>query len=145
VNVIVFEGNMVKDPELKTKGDDVKYCQFTLADTYKRSGETGEGNTVFLPCVVFGDLAANLVASASKGARIEVTGRISQSSWTVKNEDGTTVKNDDGSDRTASRLECVANSVSVSLRWATASVAKVRRSDSAPPEEASIEAAGVGY
>jgi single-strand DNA-binding protein len=81
--------------------------------TYDRvTGEWRDGETLFLRCVVWRELAEHMMESVVRGARVMVVGRLKQRSFAV----------DEGERRTV--LELHADEVGVSLRYATAKVTK---------------------
>ena len=136
-NHLSFEGNLVNrlhetDPgkasvlQLNTGPKGTRYLRFALGRSYMR-GTTEE--VTFLDCVVFGDQAQNLFDSATKGMRLMVEGHLNQSRWTTA----------DGQART--KIECVADTVSIVLRWASADVTKNVVNPSPAPVETAIEIA----
>ena len=76
-----------------------------------------EEGTSFIDVTCWGQLAENAGESVGRGTRVTVTGRLDQRSWETDNGDK------------RSKVEIVADDVAVSLRWATASVAKNERRD----------------
>jgi single-strand DNA-binding protein len=136
----VFEGNVTKDLELATAGSGKCYLRFSLANTYRAEGR--DDHTTYIDCVAFGQLAENIAASAGKGVRLSVEGRLNQSNWTTQ----------DGQKR--SKLELIVDSAAVSLRWVTVGtiVKNVKAGDSQPEPDESLsepaddtESVDVGY
>ena len=122
-NSIAFTGNITRDPELTFTGAGVARCVFSVASSRrftKRDGTTSE-NTVFFDVICWRELAEHVAESCSKGTRVSVEGELTQRSWTT----------DDGQNR--SKMEVSAQEISVSLRFATAVVTRVGRSDGAAP------------
>lgn len=74
INTVTVAGRLVADPKpIPVK--DSHGSAFVLAFNRK----TGNGShTSFLPCIVFGDLAATVNAHLKKGAAVLVTGSLSQ-------------------------------------------------------------------
>jgi single-strand DNA-binding protein len=70
----------------------------------------------FFTVIVWRDQAEHAAESLSKGSRVVVVGRLQQRAWTA----------DDGSARSV--VEVVADELGPSLRWATATPAKVTKS-----------------
>jgi single-strand DNA-binding protein len=87
VNVIVVEGGVVRDPELKYTSDGLAYSKFAVANsslTFK-NGEKGEDVNYF-DISVWGKLAEICTTYLKKGRKIIVSGKLRQSRW--KNEEG---------------------------------------------------------
>jgi len=114
---LTITGNLVEDPELRFTPAGQPVARFRIASTPRyRDGKTGEwkdGDALFLSCVVWRQAAENVAESMTRGMRAIVTGRLRQRSYETK----------EGEKRTAYELE--ADEVGVSLRNATAKVAKV--------------------
>jgi single-strand DNA-binding protein len=122
-NSVDIVGNFVKAPELTFTGAGVARCVFSVASSRritKRDGTTSE-NTVYFDVICWRELAEHVAESCDKGTRVAVSGELIQRSWTT----------DDGQKR--SKMELSAQEVSISLRFATAVVTKVGRSDGAGP------------
>src|SRR5487761_1523937 len=114
MSTFTVTGNLTAAPELRFTPGGKPTANFTIAENRKR----GEDDvTHFFDCVAWDSLAENCAESLEKGCRVTVTGRMEQRSWT----------DNDGNKR--SKLECVADDVAPSLRWATASVAKNERTN----------------
>ncbi len=87
VNVIVVEGGVVRDPELKYTSDGLAYTKFSVANSsisYK-NGEKGEEVSYF-DISAWGKLAEVCATYLKKGKKIIVSGKLKQSRW--KAEDG---------------------------------------------------------
>jgi single-strand DNA-binding protein len=116
---ICLAGNLTSDPELRFTPAGVPVASFTVAATPRQFDKAAntwkDGQTVFLRVAAWRALGENVAESLHRGARVIVTGRLRQSSWT--GEDGTT--------RTA--IEVDAEEVGVSLRWATATITRATR------------------
>lgn len=83
VNVIVFEGNLGKNPELKQSPQGNPYCVFTMAQTVKQKvrGEEKE-ITIWAEVTVFGKIAESLAKNLHKGRRVLVNGSFLIEDWT---------------------------------------------------------------
>ena len=79
-------------------------------------GPPGEQEPSFFTVIVWRDQAEHAAESLTKGTRVVVMGRLQQRSWTAE----------DGSARSV--VEVVAEELGPSLRWATATTTKARRS-----------------
>lgn len=76
-NTINVTGNLTADPVLKytDKGNAMAKGRVAVESRYNAGGEW-KSNTSFINFVVFGEQAEHLVASTSKGSRVELTGRL---------------------------------------------------------------------
>ena len=114
MSTFTVTGNLTDEPQLRFTNSGKAVANFTVAENRKR-GE--EDVTHYFDVVAWDTLANNCAESLAKGARVVVTGRMEQRSWTDK----------DGNKR--SKLEVVADEVGPSLRWASATVAKNERTN----------------
>jgi single-strand DNA-binding protein len=118
-------GNLTADPELRFSQQGVAVATFTVAASRrvydKASGQWSDGDTLFLRCSAFPQLAENCVESLTRGSRALVTGRLRQRSY--QDRDGVT--------RTV--FEVDVEDVGPSLKWATAEVSKVERERASHP------------
>lgn len=114
---ITIIGNLTADPELRFTPSGASVVDFTVASTprtYDRnSGEWRDGDTLFLRCSAWRELADNIAESLRKGMRVIVQGRLTQRSYEDKN----------GQNRTVVELQ--ADEVGPSLRRARARVERV--------------------
>lgn len=118
LNNVVIEGNITRDIELRATGGGTSVLQLGIAVNSSRKVDnewTDEAS--FFDVVVFGELADHCDETLTKGSRVIVQGRLQQRSW----------ENDEGEKR--SKVEIVANAVAPSLRFATATINKVERTD----------------
>jgi single-strand DNA-binding protein len=115
-NMVTVVGNLTTDPEVRFTSTGTAVANFTVAQTprtYDRvTGEWRDGETLFLRCVVWREMAEHMMESVIKGSRVVVVGRLKQRSFVV----------DEGERRTV--LELHADEVAVSLRYATARITK---------------------
>lgn len=122
-----FHGRLTADPVLRRTPAGHPVANFTVAHTPSRRNDAGEwedsGPTVFLAVSAWHELAENVAASLSKGDAAVVIGRLEVRHWETA----------EGEKRT--ELRCMAESVGVDLRWATAMVTRVTKGG-APVEEA---------
>jgi len=116
---LTITGNLVDDPELRFTPAGQPVARFRVASTPRfRDNATGEwkdGDSLFLTCNVWRQAAENVAESLTRGTRVIVTGRLRQRSYETK----------EGEKRTVYELE--SDEVGVSLKNATAKVAKVTR------------------
>ena len=120
---ITIVGNLVADPELRYTPAGQPVANFRIASTPrfhdKASGEWKDGDSLFLACNVWRQMAENCVESLQKGMRVIVTGRLRQRSYETK----------EGEKRTVYEVEV--DDVGPSLRNASAKVNRAQRSAAA--------------
>ena len=113
---ITITGNLTADPELRTTGTGKTVVNFSIADTkrkYNRQTKTWEdGDTLFLRCSAWNDLAQHIATSLTKGTRVVATGELSQRSYQTRTGENRTV------------VELKVNDIGASLRNATAVVTR---------------------
>ena len=120
--IITVVGNLTADPELRFTPSGAAVASFTIASTprtYDRNtNEWKDGDALFLRCSIWRQAAENVAESLTRGSRVVVTGRLRQRSYETR----------EGEKRTVVELEV--DEVGPSLRYATAKVNKVSRSES---------------
>ena len=120
---ITVVGNLVADPELRFTASGQPVATFRVASTPRvmdrATNEWKDGDSLFLTCNVWRQAAENVAESLTRGMRVIVSGRLRQRSYETK----------EGEKRTVCELE--ADEVGVSLRSATAKVAKATRTGAA--------------
>jgi single-strand DNA-binding protein len=113
-------GNLTNDPEVRFTSTGVAVANFTVASTPRafdrQSNEWKDGETLFMRCSVWRDVAENVAESLQRGSRVIVSGRLKSRSYDTK----------EGEKRTVIELEV--DEVGASLRYATAKVNKSSRS-----------------
>lgn len=118
-------GNLTDDPELRFTPSGAAVCRFRVAHTPryfdKPSGEWKEGESTFLDCSAWRDLAEHLAESLKKGMRVILLGNFKTHRW----ESTGTGKTPAGETITRSVVDVVA--CGPELTYATASVQKVKR------------------
>lgn len=118
-NHTTLAGNTTRDPEIWYTPSGQTVVTFGLAVNRRwqnRQNDEWEEQTSFFDVKCWGQMAENVSESIGKGTRVVVTGRLEQRSW----------ETDDGDKR--SKIEVVADEIGPSLRWATAQVHKIERS-----------------
>lgn len=118
---ITVVGNLTADPELRFTPSGAAVANFTVASTSrfldKQTQEWKDGDTAFIRCSVWRQYAENVAESLTKGTRVVVTGRLKIRQYeTREGGKGTSV-------------ECDVDEVGPALRYATAKVNRVARSD----------------
>lgn len=114
--ILTIVGNLTADPELRTTGTGTQVCGFTIASTPRvwnqQANQYEDGQSLFMRCSAWRDLAGHCAQSLSKGMRVVATGRLSQRSYQAQ----------DGTNRTV--VEMTVDEIGPSLRYATAQVTK---------------------
>lgn len=114
--VITIVGNLTADPELRWTQSGSPVASFTIASTPRsfdrQSGEWKDGETLFMRCTAWREMAENIAESLRKGSRTMVRGRLVQRSFETREGDRRTV------------VELQAVEVGVSLRHARAQVTR---------------------
>lgn len=117
--IITVVGNLVDDPELRFTPAGAAVAKFRIASTPrifdKQSNEWKDGDSLFLTCSAWRQMAENVAESLQRGMRVIVQGRLKQRSY----------EDNEGVRRTVYELDV--EEVGPSLRSATARVEKVRR------------------
>jgi single-strand DNA-binding protein len=108
---VSFAGNLTDDPEVRSIESGIARAMFRVAVSARREQEAS-----FFTVIVWRDQAEHAAESLSKGSRVVVVGRLQQRSWTAE----------DGSARSV--VEVVTGELGPSLRWATATPARVTTS-----------------
>lgn len=115
-NIMTLIGNLTADPELRFTASGAAVVSVRVAQTRKftdRSGQERE-DTLYMNANCWRDQAENIAESLSKGDRVIVVGRVKTRSY--ENKDGQTVY----------VTEIEADEIAPSLKWARATVNKVR-------------------
>ena len=127
-------GNLVEDPELRFTPAGQPVAKFRVASTprYKDSatGEWKDGDSLFLTCTVWRQVAENVAESLQRGMRVIVTGRLKQRSYETKEHEKRTV------------YELEVDEVGPSLRNASAKVQKVTRTGAGNGGQGAAAASG---
>ena len=134
-NTMTLVGNLVDDPELRFTPAGQPVAKFRIASTPRyrdsKTGEWKDGDSLFLSCTVWRQVAENVAESLTRGTRVIVTGRLQQRSYETK----------EGEKRTV--YELAVDEVGPSLRNASAKVSKVTRT-SGGEAQAARQGAGAG-
>lgn len=122
-NNVTLVGNVTRDPEIRYTPSGQTVATFGLAVNRRwqnRQTNEWEEQVSFFDVKCWAQMAENVSDSITRGTRVIVSGRLEQRSW----------ETDNGEKR--SKVEVVADEIAPSLRWATAQVQKIERSDGAP-------------
>jgi single-strand DNA-binding protein len=118
---ITLIGNLTGDPELRFTPSGAAVANFTVACTPRtldrQSNEWKDGETLFISCSVWRQVAENVAESLTRGARVVVHGRLKARSYDDR----------DGNKRTV--FECDVEEIGASMRYATLKISKTSRSD----------------
>lgn len=118
--IITVVGNITADPELRFTPNGAAVANFTVASTPRtfdrQAQEFKDGETMFLRCNAWREMAENVAESLQRGSRVIVQGRLKSRTFETK----------EGERRTVFELDV--DEVGPSLRYATASVTKNERS-----------------
>ena len=116
--VITIIGNLTADPELRWTQGGAAVADFTVASTPRtfdrNANEWRDGETLFMRCSVWRDMAENVAESLRKGMRVIVQGRLTQRSYDTQQGEHRTV------------VEMQVDEVGPSLRRARAQVTRVQ-------------------
>ena len=118
--VITVVGNLTDDPELRFTPSGAAVASFTVASTPRimdrQSNEWKDGDTLFLRCSAWREMAENVAESLTKGTRVIAQGRLVQRSYETR----------EGEKRTVVELQV--DEVGPSMRYASAKVTRAQRS-----------------
>lgn len=116
---ITVVGNLTADPELRHTQNGAAVANFTIASTPRtfdrQTNDWKDGETLFLRCTVWRDMAEHVAQSLSRGSRVIAQGNLLSRTFDTKEGDRRTV------------FELDVQEVGPSLRYATAAVTRVDR------------------
>ncbi|NED95497.1 single-stranded DNA-binding protein [Phytoactinopolyspora alkaliphila] len=117
--VITIVGNLTDDPELRFTPSGAAVANFTVASTprtfNRQTSAWEDGETLFMRCSVWRQVAENAAESLQRGMRVIVSGRLRQRSFDTR----------EGEKRTVIELDV--DEIGPSLRYATAKVTRTQR------------------
>lgn len=132
--VITIIGNLTNDPELRFTQSGAAVADFTVASTPRtfdrNTNEWRDGETLFMRCSCWREMADNVAESLRKGMRVIVQGRLTQRSYETREGERRTV------------VELQVDEVGPSLRRAQA---KVTRNPSQGGGQGGYSQGGGGY
>lgn len=118
---VTIVGALGADPEIRFTPSGAAVANFTVASTPRQfdrqSNEWKDGETLWMRCSVWREMAENVIESFTKGDRVIVTGTLEQRSFEDR----------DGNQRTV--VEMQVEECGPSIRWATAQPRRVTRDD----------------
>jgi single-strand DNA-binding protein len=116
---LTIVGNLTADPDLRVTAGGDAVASFTVAATPRLldrgSGMWSDGETLYLRCSAWRQLAENVAESLTSGTRVWVQGRLKQRSFETRDGDKRTV------------IELDVDEIGPSLRFATTAVHRVPR------------------
>lgn len=116
---ITIIGNLTADPELRYTANGAPVANFTVASTPRtfdrQTNDFKDGETLFLRCSAWRDMAEHVAETLSRGTRVIAQGNLASRTFDTKEGDRRTV------------FELDVQEVGPSLRYATATVTKVDR------------------
>lgn len=129
-------GNLTADPELRFIPTGAGVVAFTIAASrriYDRdTGQWKDGDTLFMRCSAWRDLAEHIAETLVKGMRVIASGRLKQREYQDR----------EGITRTI--VEMDVEEIGPSLRYATARVTKATRESAPHPATAATDGAAGG-
>ncbi len=84
INIVILEGRLVKDIEVRYTSNEVAVGNFTIAVNRKFKNANGEYDTDFIDCIMFKEQAENVQKHVHKGDLISVQGRLQKRSYEDK-------------------------------------------------------------
>lgn len=83
INSIIFEGNLVRDPEERYFPNGTKYAVMVLGNSQKYTKQDGSvlENKCFIEIQVFGKQSEVVIKHLAKGCRVTAQGEINLQSW----------------------------------------------------------------
>lgn len=117
--VITVIGNITQDPDLRFTPNGAAVANFTVASTPRtfdrQANEFKDGETLFLRCAAWREMAENVAETLTRGTRVIVQGRLKSRTFDTK----------EGERRTVMELDV--DEVGPSLRFASAKVNRNER------------------
>jgi single-strand DNA-binding protein len=84
LNKIILMGRLTRDPELRSTGNKVAVCSFSIACDRDYKSESGERETDFIDIVAWRSIAEFVSKYFTKGRMAVVEGRLQIRDWTDK-------------------------------------------------------------
>ncbi len=85
MNLVIFNGRLSREPEIKTVGNDKQVCEFGIVVD---SGFGANKKAAFIDCVIWGASATFVSTYFGKGDGINIQGELTQDTWDDKNGGG---------------------------------------------------------
>ena len=118
--IVTVVGNLASDPELRFIPSGAAVVNFTIASTPRifdrQANEAKDGETLWMRCTAWREMAENIAESLTKGARVVAQGRLTQRSW-----------DDPKTGEKRSSVELQVDAIGPDLRFAKAQVTRTPR------------------
>jgi single-strand DNA-binding protein len=86
INSVMLEGNMVRDPSLKSTPNGTPVCTFSLAiNRYFKQESEKEPEVSFFDVETWSQVAENCYNQGHKGLGVRIMGRLKQNRWSDTN------------------------------------------------------------
>lgn len=124
INIVLLNGNLTKDPDLRETGGGTPVCELRLASnsSYKKDGKW-ESKPNFFQINVWGGQGENCAKYLQKGSKVSIKGRLEYQQWPSK----------DDPEKTNSRVVVVAEQVEFLTNYKSSDeVKKADEGDSLP-------------
>jgi len=83
LNQVCIEGNLVRNPEMRSTPRGMPVLNFSIASNrYRKVGDEFEKETSYFDVQCWDRLAEDVYAFGKKGTPVKVTGRLKQDRWT---------------------------------------------------------------
>jgi single-strand DNA-binding protein len=84
-NNVTIEGNMVRDPELRTTNGGQSICSFSIASNrFFKKGDEFDKEVSYFDVQCWAGLAQDVNSRGKKGSSVKITGRLKQERWVNK-------------------------------------------------------------
>ncbi|CEM61262.1 single-stranded DNA-binding protein [Treponema phagedenis] len=124
LNSLIIEGNVVRDPVVKTSPKGTAICNFSIAaNRYYRTNDKTSQETSYFDIETWAKLAELCGENCVKGCGVRVVGRLKQDRWV-----GTDGKN-------YSKIKVIAEHVEFKPRFKNAEVPRHAQEELSPAEE----------
>ena len=87
INSVVMVGRLVRDPEIKTIGNDKTICQFSIASGDGKEKD-GQDKTNFIDVTAWDKTAQFVGNYIRKGSQVVIKGKLKQDRWQDKKDGG---------------------------------------------------------
>lgn len=84
INQVMLSGNLASDPTIGSTPDGTNYLNFSIAvhnSIFNKKEEKWEKQTDFFKCALYGSRTEFFMKILKKGSRVNVTGKLRQSTW----------------------------------------------------------------
>ncbi|MCB1315739.1 MAG: single-stranded DNA-binding protein [Leptospiraceae bacterium] len=81
LSIVILDGNLTHDPELKEVGENRRVTRFTVAANHEYGGNTEKKFVSYFQVECWDKLADNCSRYLRKGSRVTVTGNLRQDRW----------------------------------------------------------------